>query len=115
MCFCEDNPPKVMHEETRKAARDHVCYECGGTIAKGDLYRITSGIWDGGPASFKWCHDCATIANLVEGIDRDIAREARSKPHAWPDYLYEEGFCFTFGSLLECANEYINAIEPRTG
>ncbi len=85
MCSCEDNPPEVYREVTRKAAKEHRCYECGGAIAKGDLYRIASGIWDGEPSSYKWCHDCATIANLASGL--------------WGD------FCWTFGSLVECVSE----------
>lgn len=89
MCECDagDNMPVAYREETRRAAKDHACYECDGGIAKGDFYVHCSGIWDGAPDSYKWCHDCATIQRLASGLFRD--------------------FCFTFGELRACAEEAI--------
>lgn len=109
MCFCDDNPPEVFSAVTRRAAKEHRCYECGKTIAKGDLYRVSSGVWDGGPESFKWCDTCTTIANLIESYDADTRRawrEAAAKKRGW-SYGPPEAFCFTFGNLLECASEYL--------
>lgn len=85
MCECDDNPPACATSNVRKAAKNHTCFECGGTISKGDLYSYHSGVWDGEVASFKWCDNCTTIANLMRAIDPD--------------------FCFCFGGLLEAVTE----------
>lgn len=113
MCSCDDNPPKVFSQVVRRAAREHRCYECGRTIAKGDLYQVSSGVWDGGPESFKWCDTCTTVANLVEGYDRETrsAERASASSKRWGGWLdWSEPFCFTFGSLRECVGEYLREV-----
>ncbi len=92
MCECDFDGPTVMSEVVRRAAKDHRCYECRGTIPKGDLYRVTSGVWDGRGDSFKMCDTCATIENLANGV--------------------HPGFCFSFGSMLEALEECVFAYEP---
>lgn len=113
MCYCDGDGPEAFSKEVRRAAKDHRCYECERTIHKGDLYEHHSGIWDGEPETFKWCHDCATIANLVEGLDRDRLRDKREaavRSGSWQqraDLLDLEPFCFAYGQLIECVGEYL--------
>jgi hypothetical protein len=93
MCECDyGDGPSVQTTKVRKAAKEHRCYECAKPIAKGDLYQVTSGVWDGRGDSFKWCDTCATIANLAEGM--------------------HPGFCYEFGNMLEAVEECILAYEP---
>lgn len=92
MCECDFDGPSVQTETVRKAAKDHRCYECGETIRKGDLYQVTSGVWDGRGDSFKWCDTCTTIANLAASV--------------------HPGFCYPFGSMLEALEECVLAYEP---
>lgn len=52
--------PKCYSTRTPKAAKEHVCCECRGTIAKGESYEYFSGVWDE-PAVYKTCADCAAL------------------------------------------------------
>ncbi len=54
--------PRVYQHHERKAARDHLCCECRGRIAKGELYHAHSGIWDRLAYTFKRCADCESLA-----------------------------------------------------
>ena len=57
-----DGPaPSCSSRDVRKARKEHVCYECRGTIARGERYEYASGVWDGRPDSFKTCLLCAEI------------------------------------------------------
>lgn len=55
--------------KTVKARKDHRCFECRGTIKKGETYHRHSGIWDDGPQRFKVCEDCDNLRNEV---DKDL-------------------------------------------
>lgn len=46
---------------TRRARKEHRCYECREFISPGTRYQYVSGIWDGEPGSFKSCLSCAEI------------------------------------------------------
>lgn len=85
MCSCDDNMPAVYREEKRVARKEHTCWECRRPIAKGDIYVVCSGVWDGRGDSYKWCDTCATISNLANGLFDD--------------------WCFIFGDLQTCVEE----------
>lgn len=109
MCACDDNPAQCSTTLVRTARKAHRCYECSATIAPGERYRFTSGIWDGEPASFRWCADCASIAALCREVSRAehavyCARVNAGRGPAWdsPDW-----FCFCYGELREAAAEFI--------
>ncbi len=59
MCDCD--VPSAFYQTTRKARKDHKCCECHGTIAKGETYQYSSGIWDGSPGHFKTCMACVSV------------------------------------------------------
>lgn len=87
MCSCDDfDGPSCSTSTLRVAKKNHTCYECGKPIQKGDIYKYTSGVWDGRPSSFKWCDTCTTIHNLTQGLTMG-------------------DFCFIFGGLIECVEE----------
>ena len=65
MSDCE--MPAVYDCEKRKARKDHVCYECGGVIKKGEQYNYHHGIWNGEPGDFKICVDCDVLREQVRG------------------------------------------------
>ena len=50
--------PSCFKEIHRVARSQHKCCECGGTIKPLEAYQYVSGVWDGGPASFKTCTWC---------------------------------------------------------
>ena len=56
-----DDVLEAFTATTRKARKDHRCYECREVILKGTKYRYESGIFDGGPSSFKTCLSCVEI------------------------------------------------------
>lgn len=90
MCDCD--APQTMTMTTRKARVDHVCVECGSTIAAGSQYEYVSGVWDHRGASFKTCLECVGIRNWYVG---------ECLPH------YECHPCF--GQLIEDATDSGNA------
>ena len=55
------DPPEAFKEINRKARKPHRCFECNGTIPKGETYSYVSGVWDHQGCSFKICTDCAKI------------------------------------------------------
>lgn len=44
-----------------KAAKNHVCYECGGVIKKGELFSYHTVFERGGVDNFKLCMSCDSI------------------------------------------------------
>lgn len=56
-----DSGPSFSVTEIRRAARPHVCGECGDVIVKGARYEHTSGCWDGDMGRYKTCLSCREI------------------------------------------------------
>lgn len=85
MCNCStDDGPSCFRARRRKARKEHRCVECYKTIAVGETYEYTSGVWDGVGDSFKTCLRCVVLreahvdaeeAMQREEIDERIARE----------------------------------------
>lgn len=75
--------PSAFRTVTRRARKHHLCCECGTSIAVGDRYQYSSGIWDGEPSDYKQCMNCHEIINAA-------ARSAE---------FIEDGPCF--GELYE--------------
>lgn len=53
--------PSVCNVETRKAAKDHACSECGEAIPRGARYEHVRGLWDGSWSTFRTCLSCVEI------------------------------------------------------
>lgn len=51
----------IMTDENRKARKEHVCGECGGTIEKGEVYHYESGVCAGSWEIHKTCWFCMKI------------------------------------------------------
>lgn len=94
MCGCSDNAATCYREVTRRARKEHRCYECRAPIAIGESYTYISGIWAGGPDSFRWCLSCTALRKEAETVERETDQ---------PGF---DDFCFMMGSLLECAIEF---------
>ena len=58
---CDWDPATLYNVQTRKAAKDHKCDECGGTIRKGENYEYVTGLWEGQWSTFRTCPDCIPI------------------------------------------------------
>lgn len=56
--------PKCYTIRTPKAAKDHKCCECRGTISKGEKYHSFSGIWDTA-STYKTCSECEQLRSEV--------------------------------------------------
>ena len=53
--------PSVCNVETRKAAKNHTCSECGEAIPRGERYEHVKGLWDGSWSTFRTCLSCVEI------------------------------------------------------
>lgn len=53
--------PACTSVHTRKARKEHRCYECRTTIKRGERYEETTGIWDGDPHRYRTCLDCVSV------------------------------------------------------
>jgi hypothetical protein len=85
MCCCDDNPPSCFDAFHRRARKAHRCDECRRTIAVGESYLISTGLWEQGWDKFYTCAHCEAAAKALEVI--------------FPD------FCHCFGGLWESADE----------
>lgn len=65
-CYCDYEPAKVWHEETRKARKRHRCSECAGPIIPGEQYQYVRYIgYDGDCGCYKTCQRCLNIVAYV--------------------------------------------------
>lgn len=71
MCAIEDaDPVDVWHQETRRAAKPHTCYECARTIPRGEESEYVSALYDGRWHSWRTCQHCTAASawmNVVCG------------------------------------------------
>lgn len=58
--------PSVYICDTPKARKDHVCWECVGTIKAGEKYHKHHGIWQGEAATYKVCLDCDQLRSDMD-------------------------------------------------
>ena len=77
--------PAVYSKTCRRARKPHRCYECRGTIAKGESYNSHEGLWDGRWSTYKVCLDCDSLRNDLDARVTD----------------YDDRICF--GDLEETA------------
>lgn len=62
MCAVDDAEPATVFEEWTRCARvAHVCGECARTIRPGEVYQVSSGLWDGRWSTFKTCAHCTVL------------------------------------------------------
>ena len=64
------SPPSIYKCKMVKAKKEHTCYECKGIIEIEEYYVTHWGIWDGKHKTYKVCHDCN---DLIDVINRDSA------------------------------------------
>ena len=60
-CSFDADMPKVCNQRRVKARKAHRCCECGDTIAPGEHYECTTGIWEDTWDTFCTCETCVTI------------------------------------------------------
>lgn len=65
-CSCvymntDDLGAVFLEELTPIARKQHICFECGRTIQKGEKYELARGLWDGNFLTFKTCLDCLSV------------------------------------------------------
>ena len=61
--------PEAVLIKNRKARKEHKCCECHSIIKVTEVYRQTSGIWEGEAYSFRQCIACAEISDMVWKLD----------------------------------------------
>jgi hypothetical protein len=75
--------PSAFRSVVRKARKLHTCCECHEAINIGDHYQYSSGVWDGGPDSYKQCLGCGEI---FEAVIRDGGEPCFTQLR---DYLFD--------------------------
>lgn len=65
-CFCDYDAPEFYSCARPTAAREHRCYECGGTIKPGERYERVSGKWYGHFDEYKTCERCCDLRQWVQ-------------------------------------------------
>lgn len=63
-----DEYPDFYNSAWRRARKGHDCCACGETIRAGDLYRHTTGKWDGTVETFKSCARCWSMLMTINDI-----------------------------------------------
>jgi hypothetical protein len=80
---CENDELLGYSERILKAAKDHICYECGNPILKGQEFIFCSILMVEDIRNFKMCLICAEIATA----------------------FFKNGF--TFGQMISDLNDYL--------
>lgn len=68
MCVVDFDPPKFYTEEWRRCRAPFVCKECGVDVTKNEMYRNTTGMWDGDISTHKLCSGCAKLSEAVIAV-----------------------------------------------
>jgi hypothetical protein len=87
MCMSNGDMPaaKFYLVQERKARKQHRCLECCRDIKAGEVYQVTSGMWDGNIGRYKTCQHCLIATDwlmrechgfLFEGVLEDILNHA---------------------------------------
>jgi hypothetical protein len=63
--MCDFEPPEFYSVITRKARKQHHCFECSNTINPKEKYTHVSGKWEGTIQSFSTCHKCTKLWNHI--------------------------------------------------
>lgn len=79
----------ILKEQTPIARKEHVCFWCGGKIAKGEKYRRSTILFDGRIYDWKSHLDCDELTGLLDMYD------------------YDDGDGIDEVTFEECVNEYI--------
>ena len=83
MCFIADEYAEVYHAHSRRARKDHQCYECNDGIKAGEIYEYGSGVFDGRGFSQKTCRRCVYDRARIYQIERrNGCRDGESFPLA---------------------------------
>lgn len=65
MCDAPDEYSDVWNEKQRKARVEHTCCACKETIRRGDVYRVTSSLYDGSWDTWAHCLRCAAMLDAL--------------------------------------------------
>jgi hypothetical protein len=60
VCYCDYDAPAFYVQETRKARKQHRCYECNGPIFVGEQYSHIVAKWDS-VETVKTCPPCFNV------------------------------------------------------
>lgn len=58
---CDYESGSVYSATTVRAAKDHRCCECTGTIRKGERHERVNGCWEGSWSTYRTCPDCVAL------------------------------------------------------
>jgi hypothetical protein len=64
-CVYDYDPADVYEVTWPRAAKSHVCCECGADIERGECHEYVSGLWDGHWTHFRTCQACVNIRKDV--------------------------------------------------
>ncbi len=56
---------RILHDTDRKARKEHQCQDCFSTIKVGEVYRHAGYVSDDRAYTYKTCHACVEIVNIV--------------------------------------------------
>lgn len=88
--MCDLETPEFCEESRPKAAKEHRCCECRGTIYTGEIYHLLKGVWNGEFQTYKTCTDCR---DLIDGVT-----ESPDHPVGVMDLAIGEFFHYVFES-----------------
>jgi hypothetical protein len=69
MCSCDLDEPEAISRRQVKARLSHECESCSLPIMSGEVYDLTSGVWDGDAATIRRHLLCASLEDVLR--DRD--------------------------------------------
>lgn len=88
-CYCDSGErADVYSVETRKARKQHRCYECQGSIRAGEVYERVATLYDGSWDTARTCCRCLDVRQYITA-------------HA-------PCFCWMHGSMLDDAKAVID-------
>lgn len=91
-CSCDYEPPEFVVVETRKARKQHHCYECGCDVPPGETYEHVRGKWEGDISTFRTCALCLELRRWA--------------------VISVPCFCWAYGSVMENVRDMVSEVRP---
>ena len=67
-----NNAVTIDEKLVKKTRKDHKCCECGCVIPKGQPCMAVRGLWEDGPATYRWCLLCEIVRQEVLPLVDDL-------------------------------------------
>lgn len=114
MCdeYLDEDGPDAFQSRVRRAAKEHSCIACKETIRRGDLYRYSSGIFEGQPFSYRHCLRCWAMLDAIQDKNGESGDIYLDCGEIWKDPPPEVA-ALAFMTREEMQNE-IQSTEDRT-